>query len=106
VNDELIQSTRTLCEQARHLAASNLSAIIEAFASKASGEDVSIPHAKFLMDLLTMEPKLAVEKAEQNAKSADEPSAEASPVQSPFNKFLLDRMDRFAADASNSGTVK
>jgi len=66
------KSVAALYEEARLTAASKLAAIVNAFAAEACGDKVSVPHAKFVLDIA----QLSTPVAEKEPKATDDPGAE------------------------------
>lgn len=50
------KSLKLLCEEARQTIAGHLAAMVAAFVAKATATEPSVPHAKFLVELMQLEP--------------------------------------------------
>ncbi len=74
MNEENVtRKVKQFCDEARLAAAGHLSAIVQVFAEKATEKaNPSVNHAKFLLEMLLLEPKTE-KKLKAAAEETDEP---------------------------------
>ena len=97
-NDKSSKSVKAVCEEVRLRVVQQLPAIAEAFLEKATGEDASVPHAKFLVDLM----RLQSDEVETKSKPADG-TADAEPNKSgpSLTEVLLQTLREMRADGDS-----
>lgn len=91
-------SVAALTEEVRLLAASKLKAIVEAFATEACGEDVSVPHAKFVLEIAQLEAATPAEKKSKPMAGKIEPEADDVPSEKSLTEDLIETLNSLRID--------
>jgi len=94
MTDEKTSKVKSACDDVKLRIANKLPEIADACISKAIGDkktstDPSVPHAKFLLELLLLQPVAA----EKKTKAADEKPEESQETEEPsLSRVLLDTL--------------
>ena len=88
-DDKISKSVKAQCDKVRLFVASQLPAIAERFASAALDEESpSVAHAKFILELLALQPPAPAEKKTKSDESSEDPDAgERSGTQALFDRL-------------------
>jgi hypothetical protein len=91
------KSVAVLTEEVRLLAASKLAAIVEACATEACSSKVSVPHAKFVLEIAQLD-AAAAEKKSKPAAEKLEPEDEDVSREKCMTEVLIDMVNSLRID--------